>query len=225
MVDGASIPQTFWSVIGGPFEGGYRKASVIHDYMRPQVRPGRTYLVFYNGMRANGVRTLTAKIMYAAVYNFGPRWVEVEASHKTIVGQPLLREDINQAIVKQITENDPPIEEITRISDQLSKIESIDELQAILEQNAACTPIVDTNLGKTLVLCGISSQSKKLAAQKSLANLIGLLNGLRMSQTIYLLPAVHSYANDPTPEKWAAVENAFERGPGPGRARADTAPR
>ena len=208
MVDGASIPQTFWSVIGGPFEGKYREASVIHDYYcdhRSETWQN-VHLVFYNGMRANGVGTLTAKIMYAAVYNFGPRWVEVEASHKTIVGQPLLREDIKQAIVKQITENDPPIEEITRISDQLSKIQSIDELQAILEQNAACTPIVDTNLGKTLVLCGMSSQSKKLAAQKSLANLIGLLNGLRMSQTIYLLPAVHSYANDPTPEKWAAVE-------------------
>ncbi|MBO0753482.1 MAG: DUF1353 domain-containing protein, partial [Bradyrhizobiaceae bacterium] len=31
-VDGASIPQVFWSVIGGPFEGRYRNASVIHDY-------------------------------------------------------------------------------------------------------------------------------------------------------------------------------------------------
>src|ERR1700690_4011848 len=30
--DGASIPQVFWSVIGGPFEGKYRDASVVHDY-------------------------------------------------------------------------------------------------------------------------------------------------------------------------------------------------
>src|SRR5207248_6138643 len=31
VVDGASIPQWAWSVIGGPFEGKYRDASVVHD--------------------------------------------------------------------------------------------------------------------------------------------------------------------------------------------------
>src|SRR5687768_7819159 len=31
MVNGASIPQFAWSIIGGPFEGLYRDASVIHD--------------------------------------------------------------------------------------------------------------------------------------------------------------------------------------------------
>jgi Protein of unknown function (DUF1353) len=32
IVGGASIPQVFWSIIGGPFEDKYREASVIHDY-------------------------------------------------------------------------------------------------------------------------------------------------------------------------------------------------
>ena len=31
IVDGASIPRAFWSVIGGPLEGQYRNASVFHD--------------------------------------------------------------------------------------------------------------------------------------------------------------------------------------------------
>src|SRR4051812_21904157 len=31
IVDGASIPQAFWTVVGGPFEGQYRNASVVHD--------------------------------------------------------------------------------------------------------------------------------------------------------------------------------------------------
>ena len=31
IVDGASIPQSFWSFIGGPLEGQYRNASVVHD--------------------------------------------------------------------------------------------------------------------------------------------------------------------------------------------------
>lgn len=31
VVNGASIPRVFWSTIGGPFEGRYRNASVVHD--------------------------------------------------------------------------------------------------------------------------------------------------------------------------------------------------
>jgi hypothetical protein len=31
-------------------------------------------LTFYNAMRARGVSDTLAKIMYAAVYHFGPRW-------------------------------------------------------------------------------------------------------------------------------------------------------
>jgi hypothetical protein len=37
VVDGASIPQVAWSVIGGPFEGKYRNASVIHDVVANRI--------------------------------------------------------------------------------------------------------------------------------------------------------------------------------------------
>src|SRR3954449_8919126 len=30
-LDGASIPRSLWSLMGGPFEGKYRNASVLHD--------------------------------------------------------------------------------------------------------------------------------------------------------------------------------------------------
>jgi len=32
VVDGASIPQAFWSFIGGPLDGAYRNASIIHVF-------------------------------------------------------------------------------------------------------------------------------------------------------------------------------------------------
>lgn len=32
IVDGASIPRVFWSIIGGPFSGNHLQASVVHDY-------------------------------------------------------------------------------------------------------------------------------------------------------------------------------------------------
>ena len=76
IVDGASIPQPFWSIIGGPFEGLYRDASVIHDVACDERKKHwwAVHEVFYFGMRARGVNAIQAKVMYAAVYHFGPRW-------------------------------------------------------------------------------------------------------------------------------------------------------
>src|SRR5215471_561969 len=56
-VDGASIPQALWSLIGGPFEGKYRDASVVHDYYCDvRTEPWRAvHKVFYNAMRASDV--------------------------------------------------------------------------------------------------------------------------------------------------------------------------
>jgi hypothetical protein len=76
VVDGASIPEFAWPIIGGPFEGKYRKASVIHDVeCDRKLRPWETvHEVFYYAMRAADVSNIKAKVMYAAVYFFGPRW-------------------------------------------------------------------------------------------------------------------------------------------------------
>jgi hypothetical protein len=76
IVDGASIPQAFWSIIGSPYTGKYREASVIHDYYcEAHSRHWKAvHKVFYDGMLARGVSPVQARVMYAAVYRFGPRW-------------------------------------------------------------------------------------------------------------------------------------------------------
>lgn len=78
-VDGASIPQPFWSFIGGPFEGDYIKASVIHDYYCDEKTRTEhdTHRNFYYGMRAADVAEWKAKFMYWAVATFGPKWTLV----------------------------------------------------------------------------------------------------------------------------------------------------
>lgn len=75
-VDGATIPQEFWSFIGGPFEGQYLNASVIHDhYCKTKSRTAHdTHRAFYYGMMANRVPEWKAKFMYWAVSLFGPDW-------------------------------------------------------------------------------------------------------------------------------------------------------
>ena len=75
-VNGASIPQVLWSIMGSPWTGQYREGSVIHDYYCDvRTEPWRTvHRTFYASMLANGVGPTQAKLMYAAVYRFGPRW-------------------------------------------------------------------------------------------------------------------------------------------------------
>lgn len=75
-VDGASIPKFAWSILGSPFVGRYRKASVVHDwYCDIRTREWKaTHRMFYEAMRTSKVSGTKARIMYAAVYYAGPRW-------------------------------------------------------------------------------------------------------------------------------------------------------
>lgn len=73
--DGASVPAALWALYP-PFTGNYRSAAVIHDYYCDNKGQSwqDTHRVFYFAMRAAHVDEKTAKIMYGAVYLFGPRW-------------------------------------------------------------------------------------------------------------------------------------------------------
>lgn len=88
-VDGASIPQVLWSIVGSPFTGKYRDASVIHDYYCDvRVRPWTAvHRVFYDAMIVSGVSVSRAKLMYGAVYYGGPRWSDA-ARHNSNLQRP-----------------------------------------------------------------------------------------------------------------------------------------
>lgn len=76
IVNGASIPRLFWSVIGGPFEGRFRNASVVHDVACVErTRPWQqVHRMFYEACRCGRANVVQAKTMYYAVCRFGPRW-------------------------------------------------------------------------------------------------------------------------------------------------------
>jgi hypothetical protein len=76
LIDGASIPRFFWRVIGSPFFGHFRRASVIHDvYCVTKSEPyKKVHKMFYNAMIADGVSKRKAKAMYWAVKMGGPKW-------------------------------------------------------------------------------------------------------------------------------------------------------
>ena len=75
-VDGASIPRAFWSIIGGPFSGRFRRASVVHDVAcdRRDQDWRAVHRAFYDACLCGGVTKRKAWAMYQAVRNFGPRW-------------------------------------------------------------------------------------------------------------------------------------------------------
>jgi hypothetical protein len=79
-VDGASIPRPLWSIMGGPWEGKYREASVVHDwYCSLRTADWQAvHLMFYRAMLVSNVSTVRAMVMYAAVRFFGPRWSEMD---------------------------------------------------------------------------------------------------------------------------------------------------
>ena len=115
-VDGASIPRAFWSIIGGPFEGKYRNASVLHDVAyEEQSRPWEDAdRMFYNAMRCSGVGVMTAKTMYYALRRHGRHWKHRQAL--PVDNGPSRATAINPGEVSEIQDwirtNDPSLDQI-----------------------------------------------------------------------------------------------------------------
>jgi len=101
-VDGASIPKSLWSIMGGPFEGKYRNASVLHDVAYEQHdRPWQECdRMFYNAMRCSGVSAVEAGTMYYALYKFGHHWKYTIKKAKPVKGSERVarNEDFPRAI-------------------------------------------------------------------------------------------------------------------------------
>ena len=91
VINGASIPSMFWSVIGGPFEGRFRKASVLHDAACDVQTDSweDVHRMFYDACRCSRVGIGKAQTMYWAVYHFGPRWENSRTSDPMQAAEPL----------------------------------------------------------------------------------------------------------------------------------------
>lgn len=105
-VDGASIPRSLWSLMGGPFEGRYRNGSVLHDvaYDRHTRSWAQCDRMFYNAMRCSGVGAVEAKTMYFALYKFGRHWKRPGAFAGAVAGSgetvrralPVVENELNE---------------------------------------------------------------------------------------------------------------------------------
>jgi Protein of unknown function (DUF1353) len=131
VIDGASIPPAFQSLIGPPFAGGYRKAAVVHDYYcRAKAEPWKSvHRMFYDASLAGGVVEAEAKVMFMAVYAQGPRWeskgsrcyYSCHASAAQLAWKPVVSEMDLRPIVDWIQEADPGLDEIEQRVDAVTK--------------------------------------------------------------------------------------------------------
>ena len=76
VTNGASIPPSLWSVVGGPFDGPYRDAAVLHDYYcEAKTRSSDdTHRMYYEASVARGTSENIASTMYAGLILGGPTW-------------------------------------------------------------------------------------------------------------------------------------------------------
>ena len=123
IVDGASIPQACWSIVGGPYEGKYREASVLHDYAcdKKLATSQAAARMFYNAMRCSRVPKAKAKAMFYAVYHFGPQWGRRSSAEPTGGGVPAggsapeprsLSVEEMRRLEKMMENNDPSLAEL-----------------------------------------------------------------------------------------------------------------
>lgn len=128
VTDGASIPRYLWSLMGGPFEGQYRNASVLHDAAyEKKNRPWQDCdRMFYYAMRCSGVNAVEAKTMFYAVYKFAHHWKFPIKRAKPVKfeGQLVARaEPIPRAIPVNPTEINEARDWITNTDPTLEQIE------------------------------------------------------------------------------------------------------
>ena len=123
IIDGASIPQFFWSLFGSPFVGDYRRASVIHDHFwKGESETWRAVnRMFYDAALAGGTPQIKAKAMYAALLLVTIRWEWLETTafdggevEKTLVevAPSTVSEEQFREIEKWIKSEAPNLDEI-----------------------------------------------------------------------------------------------------------------
>lgn len=134
IINGASIPPIFWQIIGPPFVGNYRRASVLHDYhCEIRTEPWRdVHQMFLEASLASGVEIIKAKLMYLAIMTGGPRWekdkVRINGVNTEVIRdiKVMMNKDAFDKIEKQIRSNNLSIKDINKMVDDNFKFQIVD---------------------------------------------------------------------------------------------------
>jgi len=130
LIDGASIPRALWTLVGSPYTGDYRRASIPHDKACRDAQGDKKARkaadrMFYHACRAGGCSVAEAVLLYLGVRlgSIMPNVVSMNAMADDNVGPRLqltapeerLQADYRQVgarLRKRHTEDDPEILEV-----------------------------------------------------------------------------------------------------------------
>lgn len=136
VVDGASIPRFLWALIGSPYTGDYRRASIVHDvacveaYGDDQMRRAADRM-FFEACREGGCSRWDAIVLYVGV-RFGA-WTSnglIEEDTRPRLGEDsnseLLRREFRRASEEVLREGetDDPAEVERRTDAAMQKLEA-----------------------------------------------------------------------------------------------------
>jgi Protein of unknown function (DUF1353) len=133
VTNGASIPPSLWAIVGGPFDGPYRDAAVLHDYYcESKTRSSDdTHRMYYEAAIARGTSENIASTMYAGIVFGGPTWTLASAAPKKAGFAPFL---FAQAETKTITT--PSGATVTVDPGLTNKSANAEQLKAVEEMKA-----------------------------------------------------------------------------------------
>jgi hypothetical protein len=100
-VNGSSIPEMLWSIVGSPYVGKHRFASIPHDYYCEHMLRSwqKTHRMYYDACITAGVPATEARVKYFAIRRFGPKWtIQRDPIHQ--VQRNLSREELASELYK-----------------------------------------------------------------------------------------------------------------------------
>lgn len=120
IINGASIPQYLWTILGSPYVGKYRKASVVHDHFWKDEATDEQKAVDWMFKEAADAEGATNSwLLYAGVRCcgrtirvFGRKILKRKvtlSSAKTITTRQCSKNEIGQLICKTFTKTQPPV--------------------------------------------------------------------------------------------------------------------
>lgn len=74
--DGSSIPRFLWSIIGSPFVGKHRFASIVHDHfcVTKSMPHKQVHRMYFEACVCGGVNKIKARLMLTGIKIGGPKW-------------------------------------------------------------------------------------------------------------------------------------------------------
>ncbi len=138
MVNGASIPEPLWTLVGSPYVGHYRRATVVHDVAceDPSVDRKEADVMFFHACRCGGCSLRQAWLLYVGV-RFGA-WFGIEGTTPSIgVGLPTMPDTHATLSEAELLER---FEQVAEALEGLDEGADLAEIDALIEQSLPSDP-------------------------------------------------------------------------------------